>query len=63
MEISAIDKIFKKAKDCHALVSNRNDGWTSVKQIDAMSKESFIKATEDILKEFKKEYLSKNKRD
>ena len=59
MKASIINKIFKHEKDCHAFVSDHNDGWTFVKQIDAMSKESFNRAIEEILKVLKKENLKK----
>ena len=59
MKVSSINKIFKHEKDCHAFVSDHNDGWTFVKQIDAISKEGFNRAVEEILKESKKENLKK----
>ena len=47
-------KIFEEKRDCQALISNRYQGWTSVQQVDAMTKESFVKATNEIINNIKK---------
>ncbi len=46
-------KIFEKESDCQALISNRSDGWTLVKQIDAMSQEKFVKIFMELFKNIK----------
>jgi len=53
-----IIKIFKKESDCKALISNRSDGWTLVKQIDAMSQESFVKIFIELFKTNKSSTIS-----
>ncbi len=52
-------KIFEEKRDCQALISNRYQGWTSVQQVDAMTQESFVKVTNEIINNIKKNSFKK----
>ena len=54
-----LTKIFNKKSDCQALISNHKDGWSLVKQVDAMTKDSFVKTIIELL-ENKKATINNN---